>query len=441
MPTVTDVDPIRRTLAALTMGDPVRHGPLTMIPLLGSEAKDPGWLTLVEAGDAVTVTEVSEAGTVPFLRVTNDTEQPVLLLDGEELLGAKQNRVLNTTILVTARSTVVIPASCVEQGPWAYRSQRFGSAGTTLFASLRAKKAARVSPLSRPVAKIDKGPSVGENPLYSMPRGGQLARQWRLLQLLDRPQGITVEDAAKALGCAARTIWRDLRVLEDAGFPIHDEPAADGRRGLWRVPKLPLKPTLSEVAALVMSRELLAPLGARVLGLAVATAFRKIADVLSRDAVGLLEQMRETIGVRAVGAKLHVAATAHLPTIQTELLERRTLRMRYHSLQRDAETERDVDPYHLTHFNGGLYLVGYCHLRETVRVFARAHPHPRRSPSPVRPPSRVRCAGVPRQGVGDSPGRPDHGASASRRRPRGTSASTSGIRASASGIFRTGGWR
>jgi predicted DNA-binding transcriptional regulator YafY len=208
-----------------------------------------------------------------------------------------------------------------------------------------------------------------------MPRGSQLARQWRLLQLLDRPQGVTVEDAAAPLGCAVRTIWRDLRVLEDAGFPIYDERAADGRRGLWRVQdgfkaKLPLELTLSEVAALVMSREFLAPLGASLLGPAVTTAFGKIGDVLSRDAVGLLERMRETVGVRAVGAKLQLPAAEHLPPIQTGLLERRSLRMRYYSFERDAETERDVDPYHLTHFNGGLYLVGHCHLRDAIRVFA-----------------------------------------------------------------------
>jgi len=44
--------------------------------------------------------------------------------------------------------------------------------------------------------------------------------------------------------------------------------------------------------------------------------------------------------------------------------------MRYYSLGRDAETERSVDPYHLTFFNGGLYLAGYCHLRQDVRIFA-----------------------------------------------------------------------
>src|SRR3989338_6157371 len=142
-----------------------------------------------------------------------------------------------------------------------------------------------------------------------MPRGNQLARQWRLLQHLDRPAGITVADAARELGCVVRTIWRDLRVLEDAGFPIYDEKAPDGQHGLWRVReefkrRLPLKLSLAELAALLMSRELLGPAGASVRGPAVASAFDKIAEVLSRDAVGLLERMRETIGIRAVGAKL-----------------------------------------------------------------------------------------------------------------------------------------
>lgn len=133
---------------------------------------------------------------------------------------------------------------------------------------------------------------------------------------------MTVEDAARALGCAVRTIWRDLGVLEDAGFPIYDDRAPDGRRGLWRVEdgfkaKLPLKLALSEVAALVMSREFLARLGASLLGPAVATAFDKIAGVLSRDAVGLLERMPESVGVCAVGAKLQLPAAEHLPAIQT----------------------------------------------------------------------------------------------------------------------------
>jgi predicted DNA-binding transcriptional regulator YafY len=68
-----------------------------------------------------------------------------------------------------------------------------------------------------------------------MPRGNQLSRQWRLLQLIERPAGVTVDDAADELGCHRRTVWRDLRVLQDAGFPLYDEKADDGSRGLWRL--------------------------------------------------------------------------------------------------------------------------------------------------------------------------------------------------------------
>ncbi|MBI3629010.1 MAG: hypothetical protein HY217_05420 [Candidatus Rokubacteria bacterium] len=145
MPTVADVKPLDEVLAAVTLGAPLTHGALTVVPLLAPGRPEPDWLTLAEAGDAVAVTEVSEAGAVPTLRVTNASDRPVLLLDGEELIGAKQNRVLNTTVLVAAQSTTTIPVSCVEAGRWAYRTRRFAASAHSLFASIRRKKALRVS--------------------------------------------------------------------------------------------------------------------------------------------------------------------------------------------------------------------------------------------------------------------------------------------------------
>src|SRR5204862_3480638 len=208
-----------------------------------------------------------------------------------------------------------------------------------------------------------------------MPRGDQRARQWRLLHLIDRPQGVTVEDAARDLGCAVRTVWRDVNALEKAGMPLYPERAADGYKSVWRVreefkQRLPLKLTLGELAALVMSRELMAPLGASVLGPAATAAFDKIQAVLSRDALKLLDAMREHLGVRALGAKLQQPAAEHLPLIHRALHESRALRIRHYSPQRDEETERDIDPYHLTWFDGGLYLVVWCHLRQALRIVA-----------------------------------------------------------------------
>jgi hypothetical protein len=72
---------------------------------------------------------VSEAGSVPELLVKNLAPSPVLILDGEELIGAKQNRIVNLAILVAAGQTLRIPVSCVEAGRWVHRSREFAAAG------------------------------------------------------------------------------------------------------------------------------------------------------------------------------------------------------------------------------------------------------------------------------------------------------------------------
>jgi len=95
--------------------------------------------------------EVSEAGAVPELAVTNPTDANVLLYDGEERLGAKQNRILNVTVLVPARSKVPIPVSCVEEGRWSRRSVDFDAAPQAAHPELRRRKAQSLSadPLAR----------------------------------------------------------------------------------------------------------------------------------------------------------------------------------------------------------------------------------------------------------------------------------------------------
>jgi hypothetical protein len=88
---------------------------------------------------------VSTQGVVPELRVINRGLKPTLIIDGEELVGAKQNRVVNLTILVAAQSELVIPVSCVEAGRWHAKSRRFSAAPRTQYATGRAKRMAQVS--------------------------------------------------------------------------------------------------------------------------------------------------------------------------------------------------------------------------------------------------------------------------------------------------------
>jgi len=87
--------------------------------------------------------------------VDNPLDSNVLLYDGEELLGAKQNRILNVSVLVAAGSKTVIPVSCVEEGRWSARSAFFSSARHAAYPELRRRKAEQLSaePMARGAAQ------------------------------------------------------------------------------------------------------------------------------------------------------------------------------------------------------------------------------------------------------------------------------------------------
>jgi hypothetical protein len=140
-------DPARLTRSLLSdglhYGRDRSAGPLTLIAVRGTLAAAP----YVLAADAVAagtfaIEEVAE-GHVQELVAHNEGDRPVLLVDGEHLEGAKQDRIVNTTILVAAGTATLIPVSCVEHGRWAYRGgvNRFQPREDHANAGLRALKA------------------------------------------------------------------------------------------------------------------------------------------------------------------------------------------------------------------------------------------------------------------------------------------------------------
>ncbi len=138
---------IEQTLSSLTLGEAIKHENLTVFPLLADEECESDYLTLDKAisEDKVSITEVSEQGTVPELLLTNDADRPVLLLDGEELIGAKQNRIINLSILAAAKQSIKIPVSCVEHGRWAHRSDKFSTPKRVHYSKGRSKKREQVN--------------------------------------------------------------------------------------------------------------------------------------------------------------------------------------------------------------------------------------------------------------------------------------------------------
>jgi hypothetical protein len=111
------------------LGSPRSFSGLTLVPLFPSRPPVLEYLGLDEAAArGFRVSEIGDEGVVEWLLVENSLPEVVLLYDGEELVGAKQNRIVEQTILVGAGSSLKIPAKCVERGRWARRSQHFAPA-------------------------------------------------------------------------------------------------------------------------------------------------------------------------------------------------------------------------------------------------------------------------------------------------------------------------
>ena len=128
------------------LGDPTRHGSLTVYPLLARREPTVPHVLLDEAlaRGLVEVTEVDAGGSVPRLRVRNRGDRPVLIVEGTELRGGKQNRVANATVLVPAGVEAALPATCIERGRWHGTSQRFESGQVTDY-TLRGRMRATVT--------------------------------------------------------------------------------------------------------------------------------------------------------------------------------------------------------------------------------------------------------------------------------------------------------
>jgi len=140
------------------LGNPVEHRGIVITPLFPRRDPVAQYVTLDEALPlGFRVREVSDAGLVPELFVENPLTQDVLLYDGEELVGAKQNRILNVSVLVAAGTKLPIPVSCVEEGRWHAQSAAFRAAPHAAHPRLRRRKAEalQAEPLARGAAQAD----------------------------------------------------------------------------------------------------------------------------------------------------------------------------------------------------------------------------------------------------------------------------------------------
>lgn len=194
---------------SITVEEPKTVQNLTVFPLYLSQTGGPDYVPLSTAiqSHGLVVKEVDEDGSVPDLYVENPSTHRVLLLDGEELRGAKQNRVVNTTLLLPPRSRTKIPVSCTERGRWHYASPTFSCPQSVMPTTARRRKTHSVSE------------SLGKGLHYASDQ----AMVWEEVEALHQKVGS--ESATRAMADALSKMRSDL---EDAAATIIAESGQCG---------------------------------------------------------------------------------------------------------------------------------------------------------------------------------------------------------------------
>ena len=134
-----------QSFRSLLVSDCVSVGNVNIFPITGAPTPSPKNLkALAEVIDTglVDINEVSEAGSVNVIQVDNRSAFDIFIADGEALVGAKQNRIAEQSVIVPAESKFHIPVHCVEQGRWSFdRDMHFQKSEFALPPSARDRKA------------------------------------------------------------------------------------------------------------------------------------------------------------------------------------------------------------------------------------------------------------------------------------------------------------
>lgn len=204
-------------------------------------------------------------------------------------------------------------------------------------------------------------------------RRDQLGRVLRLIQLLSGSSGRTLAQLQAELGVTKRTVQRDIAALEQAGLPVESRTRNGTVR--WRFidgfhANSPIVFTMPELMALYFSRGLLRPLHGTALYEAIESALDKVGAAIPAQGHVLLQGLDRTIAVSNFGWKDYRQFKGIIASITRAVHHGFTMRISHATVRHKSAVTRSVDPYKLWYANGGLYLVGFDHGKEEVRIYA-----------------------------------------------------------------------
>lgn len=190
-----------------------------------------------------------------------------------------------------------------------------------------------------------------------------------LLQLQSRKK-LTAQQLADKFETSVRTIYRDIRVLEEAGVPI----GAETGLGYYLLDGYSLPPvmfTREEAGAMLTASKLLGKLGDLSLNKEFDSSMDKVRAVLKSTEKDFLETLDNSIRVYSMRPPVDTSMFPNkfISTIQEALVKEQVLEITYYSRYADETNTRCIEPIGLCYINGAWHLFAWCRLRNAIRDF------------------------------------------------------------------------
>ena len=201
----------------------------------------------------------------------------------------------------------------------------------------------------------------------------QAARLHDLIRILEARYGATVDELVEECQVTRRTIYRDLQAIMDAGYPLIKEQQDDGYvvysfiAGFSKIP--PIVFSLEELMTFYLCRGQLSFLQGTPFQDDLEAIFTRIHSSLPPRSVAHLERISEVSIPRFHGFKDYSHHHQVLESLRQALLKQQQCLIDYRPAKRETQ-QYLVDPYTLLFFKNGLYIGGYAHNRDDLRLFA-----------------------------------------------------------------------
>ena len=132
------------------VSEPVEKNNITTFFLSSIEKNNNKYLSFSEAiaKNQVQISEVNKKGLVTKLSVSNKSSDNIIILNGELIIGTqiRQDRIVDSTVLIPGYATVLINTFCGEQYRWSPRlSNKISTSESLYFSSGRANNAADIN--------------------------------------------------------------------------------------------------------------------------------------------------------------------------------------------------------------------------------------------------------------------------------------------------------